>query len=134
MKFVIIGASAFPIHGYDRATQDIDLFIQPTLANAKRTYKALENVGYDLSDLAIDTLLTKKVLLRQYILDTDVHPMVTGVTFSTIWKNSVISKWEGVPVRFASLNDLIRMKRAANRPKDVDDLRYLTTIRKLTKK
>jgi predicted nucleotidyltransferase len=29
VEFVIIGATAFPIHGYARATLDIDLFIRP---------------------------------------------------------------------------------------------------------
>ena len=31
---------------------------------------------------------------------------------------------------FASLDDLIRMKKAAGRPKDKEDLRYLEEIRK----
>lgn len=30
VRFVIIGATAFPVHGYSRATLDIDVFIEPT--------------------------------------------------------------------------------------------------------
>lgn len=129
VQFVIIGATAFPVHGYDRATQDIDIFIKPTLANAKRTYRALESVGYDLQNLPVEHLLKKKVLLRQYILDTDVHPFVAGVSFHEIWKNKVKSICEGVAVYFASLDDLIRMKKAAGRPKDLEDLKYLNEIK-----
>ncbi len=46
--FLVIGASAFPVYGYARATLDIDLFIKPDLENIKRTIKALEKFGYDL--------------------------------------------------------------------------------------
>ena len=35
----------------------------------------------------------------------------------------------GVPVAFASLDDLIRMKEAAGRPKDLEDLRVLRRLR-----
>jgi len=34
VEFVIIGATAFPIHGYARATLDIDIFIRPEPQNA----------------------------------------------------------------------------------------------------
>ena len=131
VQFVIIGATAFPVYGYDRATQDIDIFIKPTLLNAKRTYRALEAAGYDLQNLPEDHLLNKKILLRQYILDTDVHPFVAGVTFQQVWKNKVRTKCDGVPVYFASLDDLILMKKAAGRPKDLDDLKYLRKIKKI---
>lgn len=133
VRYVIIGAAAFPVHGYDRATQDIDIFIEPTLVNARRTYEALESIGYDLQTIPTETLLHKKVLLRQYLLDTDIHPFVTGVTFATVWKHRVSARCEGIQTTFASLDDLIRMKQAAGRPKDKEDLRYLKKIRELSK-
>ena len=36
---------------------------------------------------------------------------------------------KGVPVAFACLADLIRMKEAAGRPKDLEDLRVLRRLR-----
>lgn len=42
VEFVIIGASAFPVYGYSRATLDIDIFIRPEKDNAQRTLKALK--------------------------------------------------------------------------------------------
>jgi predicted nucleotidyltransferase len=52
VEFVIIGATAFPVHGYARATLDIDLFKRPEPENARRTLKALKELGYDVSDLS----------------------------------------------------------------------------------
>ncbi len=76
----------------------------------------------------------KKILLRQYILATDIHPSVKGARFETVWRNRVSDVIEGVPVLVASLDDLIRMKRAADRQKDRDDLAALIEIRNRRKK
>ena len=130
VRYVIIGATAFPIHGYARATLDIDIFIDPTPTNARRTLAALANVGYDVTDVTETDLLTKKLLIRQYSLETDIHPFVAGVTFDAVWRNRVRSRIGRARAGFASLDDLIIMKRAAHRPKDQDDLRILLKLKR----
>ena len=130
VRYVVIGATAFPVHGYARATLDIDIFIDPTPVNARRTLAALVAVGYDVSDVTEGDLLSKKLLIRQYALETDIHPFVAGVTFATVWRNRVRSRIGKTATRFASLNDLIRMKRAAGRPKDQEDLRILLQLKR----
>jgi len=130
VKFVIIGATAFPVHGYSRATLDIDIFIQPEKKNAQRTLKALRDFGYDVTDLTIDDLLTNKVLIRQYLVETDIHPFVKGVTFDKIWRNKVKARFGETYVWFASLDDLIAMKKAAARTKDKEDLKYLRGLKR----
>ena len=130
VQFVIIGATAFPVHGYSRATLDIDIFIRPEILNAEKTLSALKDFGYDVSDIAVDELLTKKILIRQYLVETDIHPYVKGVSFDTVWGNKVKAKFGETFVWFASLDDLIKMKRAAGRPKDREDLKYLLKLKK----
>ncbi len=130
VKYVVIGATAFPPHGYSRATLDIDILIEPTIENAQRTLDALSEFGYDVSDLTENQMLSKKILFRQYILDADIHPDATGVTFEQVWKNKVKSRIGKTPAYFAGLNDLIKMKRAANRFKDREDLKALLAIKK----
>ncbi len=131
VEFVIIGATAFPVHGYARATLDIDLFIRPELENARRTLEALKEFGYDVTDLNEDDLLSKKVLIRQYLVETDIHPFVQGVTFERVWKNRVSGTYGNEKVYYASLDDLIKMKKAAGRPKDKEDLKALLSLKKL---
>ena len=87
----------------------IDIFIRPSRLHASRTWHALQAFGYDMSDL---------------------HPFVTGVSFGRIWRNKVKAKYGGTAVYFASLGDLIVMKRAAGRPKDREDLKYLVRLKK----
>ncbi|PYQ04622.1 MAG: hypothetical protein DMF83_17955 [Acidobacteria bacterium] len=128
-RYLVIGATAFPVYGYARATLDLDLFIEPTEENASRVRAALTDFGYDLTDVSVEELRTKKVLIRQYTLETDVHPFVKGITFEDAWARRVNDQIQGVPVAFASLDDLIRMKEAAGRPKDLEDLRVLRRLR-----
>ena len=65
VRFVVIGATAFPVHGYSRATLDTDIFIEPTSENAKLVKKALTAFGYDLTDITIDDLLKNKIRQAQ---------------------------------------------------------------------
>ncbi len=132
--FVIIGATAFPVYGYSRATLDLDIFIRPTRENAERVMKSLEEFGYDISDISIRDFLEKKVLIRQYILETDIHPFVAGVDFEDVWETKVKDKIGNVEVYFASLDNLIKMKKSAGRAKDIEDLKYLERIKKIKNK
>lgn len=129
VEYVVIGATAFPIHGYTRSTLDVDLFIRPESANAERVLTVLREFGYDVTDLTVDDLLAFKVLLRQHSVEADVHPFVTGITFEQVWQNRVVGKIGDTPAAFGSLDDLIQMKRAANRPKDQDDLKNLLSLK-----
>ena len=128
VDFVIIGATAFPIYGYARATLDIDIFIRPTEDNAKKTWAALKQFGYNVTDVKIKDFLTKKLLIRQYSVETDIHPFVKGITFDEVWKNRVRAKFGNTFINFASLKDLIKMKKAAGRAKDLEDLKYLKKL------
>ena len=135
VKYVVIGATAFPAHGYVRDTADIDIFFEPTVGNAECVRETLQEFGYDVTDITIDHLLKTKVLFRGYIVETDTHPFVTGVSdFAEVWRDRLRGVIEGVPTQFAGLDHLIRMKKAAGRGKDLDDLRYLEKIRELKKK
>lgn len=130
VKFVVIGATAFPVHGYSRATLDIDIFIEASKANVRKTLKALKATGYDVTDVTVEDMLTKKILIREYILETDIHPYAKGATFEKVWENKVKGKIGGQDVFFASLDDLIKMKKAAGREKDKEDLRILRKLKR----
>jgi predicted nucleotidyltransferase len=131
VKFVVIGATAFPVYGYSRTTLDIDIFIKADERNARQILKSLKEFGYDVTDITIKDLLTKKLLIRQYIVESDFHPFVKGVMFENVWKRKVKARFGETFVWFASLDDLIKMKKAAGRAKDLEDLKYLRRLRRL---
>lgn len=127
--FVIIGATALPVYGYARATLDIDLFVKPDLDNIRKVIKALEEFGYDLMDLTPKDFLKNKILIRQYTVEADIHPFVKGISFEQVWKNRIKAKFGKTEVYFPSLDDMIKMKKAAGRAIDKADLKYLRRIK-----
>ncbi len=97
VRYVVIGATAFPLHDYALASLDVDIFFEATPENAQRTLDVLNDVGYDLTEVTLEDLLTKKLLIRQYFLETDIHPFVAGVTFEEVWRNRVESSLGQTP-------------------------------------
>jgi len=130
VRFLLIGATACSAHGYNRFTQDVDIFVEPTFENMRKTFEALKAFGYDVADTSIEEALQKKILFRGYILRTDIHPSVLGVDWETAWENKVQYKFLGEETFFCSLDDLIQMKKAAGRPQDLEDLRHLEEIKR----
>ena len=114
---------------YARATLDIDIFIRPERLNAERALQALNEFGYDMTDVTVEDLLTKKLLVRQYAVEATIHPFVKGVTFGRVWENKVEAEFGKTSVFFASLDDLIEMKRSTGSPQDLQDLKYLMRLK-----
>jgi len=129
VEYVVIGATAFPVHGYSRATLDTDIFIRPTKENCRNAWQALKDFGYDMTDVSVAEMQSNKILIRQYLVETDIHPYVKGITFGEIWKNKVVAKIGDTSTYFASLDDLIKMKKAAGRAKDQEDLKVLEKLK-----
>ena len=130
VKFLVIGAWALPAYGYERTTRDVDIFFEPTEANTLNLVKALQAMGYDgIQNLAIEHILKKKILFRQFILQTDIHPFVKGATFEEAWKSRVETEIKGQKVFVPSFDTLLAMKRAANRERDQEDIRQLEARR-----
>jgi hypothetical protein len=53
-EFLIVGAHALAAHGAPRATGDLDIWVRPTPANARRVTQALTAFGAPLHDLTLD--------------------------------------------------------------------------------
>jgi hypothetical protein len=52
------------------------------------------------------------------------------VQFDDVWANKVTDKIGTTEVYIAGLDDLIKMKKAAGRPKDIEDLKVLEELKK----
>jgi hypothetical protein len=128
-KYLVIGGIAVAACGVPRATEDLDLAIDPTRSNARRVLRALAEAGLGTATL-IDAkgLLEKDVTMLRDRLPVDVLARAKGLDFRKAWKRRVLRKVGKHQVPFASLEDLIAMKRAAGRPIDRADLEYLERI------
>ena len=53
VRFLVVGAHALAALGVPRATADLDLWVEPTPANASRAWRALAAFGAPLANLNI---------------------------------------------------------------------------------
>jgi hypothetical protein len=134
VDFILIGAVAAIAQGYPLNTQDLDLTPARTPENLERLATALRELDARLRtptepsgvDFPIDAQFLGNVdswTLRTPSGDVDLLFAPSGTTGYDDLKRSALSAdlW-GHSVLVASLVDIIRMKEAAGRPKDLAQL------------
>ena len=128
-RFMVVGAHALAVHGYPRATVDIDVWIDPSTDNARQVWHALADFGAPLNDLDLrEQDLTRLDIVAQLGLPPnriDVLTGISGLTFEQAWANRIEQSVEGVRVPVLGLTDLLANKRASGRDKDRADVKGL---------
>ena len=122
----MIGGIAAIVHGVPRTTFDVDLLIEASGPNAARLLKALEAAGIDSAALTTpQQLLAHEITIFKDVVRIDVQTSTPGLSFADAWHRRVEREVSGVPYWILSKPDLIAAKRAAGRPKDLEDVRVL---------
>lgn len=128
-RFLVVGAHALAVHGYPRATVDIDILIESTPDNARRVWNALAAFGAPLEDLDVsESDLCRPNVVAQFGLPPnriDILTGISGVSFVNAWQNRVEARVEGVQVPVLGMSDLIANKKASGRDKDRADVKGL---------
>ena len=127
VEYLVVGAYALAAHGRVRATGDLDVWVRPDPANAKRVLKALVKYGAPLQDLTEHDLSTPGVVYQIGIapLRIDVLTGIDAVEFEEAWRERVTSRFADQSVSVLSAAHLIRNKRAVGRAQDIADLEWL---------
>jgi len=126
VEYIVVGGVALNIQGITRATQDIDLFLEPSEGNIERLKRALRTVW---ADPEIDTISTADFEGEcpnvQYVPpDSKVSlDLLTrlGDAFryeDLLWERK---EWSGVRVRIATAQMLYEMKKDTLRLQDKAD-------------
>ena len=127
VEFLVVGAHALAAHGCVRATKDLDVWVRPELANAKRVISALHAFGAPLHDLTETDLTTAGVTFQVGLppLRIDILTTITGVEFDEAWPHRMQTKFADQPVSVLSKQHLLQNKRAAGRKQDLADVEWL---------
>ena len=139
VQFVVIGGLAAALHGSSSVTFDLDICHSREEGNLEGLAETLRDLGARLRG-APDGVV--------FLLDPATLASAGNLTFSTrvgsldclaeppgtrgyedLAANAIPMDIGGTTVNVASLNDLIRMKRAAGRPKDRVELEILGALR-----
>jgi hypothetical protein len=143
-RYLVVGGVAVVLHGHPRFTADLDLVLALDPGNARAAIGALRGLGYrprapvsldDFSDARTrerwieEKRLTVLSLWSEELPLTDVDLFVAEpFPFAPAFSRALRANLGSVTVSVASLEDLIALKRAAARPKDLEDVRALEEI------
>jgi hypothetical protein len=121
-----IGGIAAILHGVPRATFDLDILIKATPENAQKLLDALLNAGFGTASLATaEQILTHEITISRDRVQLDVQTMTPGIKFEEVWERREIMQYKQQEFYILSRDDLIASKRAAGKPKDLEDVRLL---------
>ena len=140
IECVIVGGRAATIHGSARLTQDVDFVYARARANIGRLVAALRphspylrgappGLPFEWSEAAVERGLN--LTLTTAIGDIDLlGEIVGGGDYRALMPHSVEVDMFGCRCRCLDLPGLIRVKRAAGRPKDLEALAELEVLLK----
>ena len=137
VEYIMIGGLAVVLHGYVRATGDIDIWLNDTKNNRLKFSTVMKAYNYNLSnhekiefipgwsDFYIGKLFKLDVIIAMKGLD--------HLTFEDCLKAASIAEINGLKIPFLNIDHLIINKKATNRFKDQIDVKSLTAIKKVNK-
>lgn len=139
VRYVLIGGLAGITHGAPFVTQDVDICYDREPTNLKRLVEALREVNATLrgAEPGLPFRLDARTLARgdafTFTTDAgwlDIMATPSGVAgYDDLARTADAYTLFGHRVLVASLDDLIRMKRAAARPKDLLAVEELAVLR-----
>jgi hypothetical protein len=129
VAYVVIGGMAVLALVPYRTTRDLDVLIEPTLENAERARRAVAKWSGIEPKYSREDFISGDILSFGGLLRVEIHSNVPGAEWTGVRERSTVGDFQGVPTRFASLEDLIAMKEATGRPeKDLPDVRRLRKL------
>jgi len=123
VRYLVVGAYVLSYYGRPRTTGDLDLWVDSTVANAQRVFRALGNFGAPLEGISPADFSSAGTVFQIGVAPSriDVLTSLTGLTFRTAWKNRLRAHYGKIPISFLSERNFIRNKRAVGRTRDLAD-------------
>jgi len=145
VRYLVAGGVAVNIHGYQRMTADLDLVVQLERDNIVNAMNALNSLGYrpivpvtehDFADTKIRRGWVKNKNMQVLSFHADQSPetavdifVTEPFDFDKEYNAAVAAEINPeLIVKIISIPALIRMKKEAGRPRDLDDVMHLEMI------
>jgi predicted nucleotidyltransferase len=146
VRYLIVGGLAVTAHGYGRLTVDVDLVLQLQTVNIHKALEAFASLGYrPIAPIAAEQFANpavRETWIREKNmvvlgLQSPQHPetpidifAAEPFDFDEEYQRALVGELTpGVMARFVCMETLIRMKEAAGRERDQEDVRTLKRLR-----
>lgn len=128
VKYLVIGGYAVVLHGHNRMTGDLDLFIELSPENAEAFCAAYHEFGLGRGEVTAADFLEEGKMIRAGFepMRLEILNQISGVTFEECYPHRMEIEVEGIPVKFIGRDQLIANKLASGRDKDLSDVKKLT--------
>jgi hypothetical protein len=130
VKYLLIGGYSVILHGYSRTTGDMDLWVEKTEENYERIVIAFTDFGMPIFDMTADNFLRNPVYdvftFGRPPVAIDVLTSVKKLNFEEAYEKRVhyqIDEYLTIPI--IHYDDLISVKKAVGRPRDLNDIENL---------
>lgn len=125
-EYLLIGGYALFVHGYHRATTDIDVLVPSSEESGRRVRAALMVLPDHAAREIEPAWFTEGGNIRvadEFVVDLMLN--AGGETFDTLKELAEVVDLDGIPVRTVSLEGLLRTKLRSARGKDIDDRAHI---------
>jgi hypothetical protein len=135
VRYIMVGGFATRFHGFNRNTDDLDIWLDDNLQNRRNLRESFIELGYG-DFRSIETMDFVPGWTSFYVgnmIELDIMTQMKGLenyTFAECLDIASIAELEGITVPFLHINQLIANKKAVNRPKDQIDVNELEKIKK----
>jgi hypothetical protein len=128
VRYLILGGYAVNHYGYQRATDDLDIWIAIDPENTQRVSQVLREFG-DFPAASVKPSMfqqkQKVFIFGREPARVDILTSPSAVDFEASYARRNVVEWDGVPVPLIGFEDLKRNKSGSGRPKDIADLENL---------
>lgn len=135
VRYMMVGGLATRFHGYNRTTDDLDMWLEDTIENRRNMRKAFKALNYgDYPSIETMQFVPGWTSFHAAGIVLDIMTEMKGLdelSFDDCYRDAVFTEIEGVTVPFINIDHLIRNKKTVNRTKDQLDVEYLEKIKKL---
>lgn len=146
VRYVVVGGVAVVLYGYPRFTQDLDLIVFLEKENLGKMFDAMRSIGYAPKVPVLKEQFTdsktrerwkkEKGMIVFSFVDSkppfEMIDMFVGepIKFKDVYKERKMITTQGIAIPIIGIDHLIRLKKKASRPKDLDDIIQLKHIKR----
>src|SRR3990170_3418764 len=124
VEYLLIGGYAVGLHGYPRATADLDVWVSIHPQNARAITDAIREFGFETATLAPALFLQEDIVVRMGVppLRIDILTTIAGVEFRECYPHRKTLVVDDAEFPFIALGDLKKNKQTTGRTQDISDL------------
>ncbi len=132
VQYVLVGGYAVILHGYERVTGDMDIWVGCDKENYIKLQMAFHDFGMPMFDMTLERFLDTSQFdvfrFGRKPVAIDLMTKVKGLHFEEAFASSEIKIVDNVPIRLIKYQHLLEAKKQAGRHKDMDDLENLSDL------